>query len=330
MSKQLPSQCSLAFLKKDAQRLEKAIGAGESESFSRVRAHHPKYGSASDEAIRGPDFSWNDVLLVIAREYGFPSWIKIKEHVEGDQEADLSEAREILASILPPHLPSVPGLDIHAFERAAREVGGDYYDVLKLDEHRALFVRADISGKGLPGVTDMRGLRDALHEAVGAGASSTEALKKANREVYGWANDGRFITCQLLTYDTRTRRAIVNSAGAEPIMVCRKSDGRLEKIQPHGIALGFDEGPRFDRTIREAEVQLEPGDRVVFYSDGAYEQRPPGDKDAESGFHGLIRKHANLTSKEFIAELVRDFDELIGGAEKQLDDIALITFKVLE
>jgi len=103
----------------------------------------------------------------------------------------------------------------------------------------------------------------------------------------------------------------------------------LELINPSGIALGFDKGPIFSRTIKEQNVQLATGDRVVLYTDGVVEaMNAKNEEYSPERFYELCQKNKDQTSKDFVAGLLEDLDAHKGSAE-QHDDITVVTFKVL-
>ena len=177
MATTIPDQCTLSFFKNQAQILKKDLESEIPEALERILLHHPRYVGKKKDALK--NLQRSDYLLVIAREYGFPSWPKLKSHVETIE--SYTKAREIQVSMIPRELPSVPGLDMDAYLTSAWEVGGDFYDVIKLDEHRTVFLLLDINGKGLPGVVTMKRLRDTIRESMKSETSPSSALKKINQ-----------------------------------------------------------------------------------------------------------------------------------------------------
>ena len=120
----------------------------------------------------------------------------------------------------------------------------------------------------------------------------------------------------------------VASAGHNPMLIYRESAGKLEKVRPNGIALGFDKGPVFNRTIREERLKLEPGDRVVLYTDGIVEAM--NERREEFGDDALDQftiDNAGLPSKDFVRQLIKVLEEHKGAAE-QHDDITVTTFRI--
>ena len=186
-------------------------------------------------------------------------------------EAELQTAREIQTNLLPDRIIELPGYDVFCIYMSAKEVGGDYYDFIPVDRENVAFVVADVSGKGIPGALVMSQVKTILNiQAVGnLSASSTLAL--ANEAIARNIKRGMFVTAIYAILNVRTRRLSVASAGHNPMILYRARLKKYELINPNGIALGFDKGPLFARTIKEEVVQLEPGDRVVLYTDGVDE-----------------------------------------------------------
>jgi sigma-B regulation protein RsbU (phosphoserine phosphatase) len=138
-----------------------------------------------------------------------------------------------------------------------------------------------------------------------------------------------FVTALYLILDIPNRKILVSSAGHNPLIVFRAKTKKLDMVNPNGIALGFDKGPIFDRTIKEEWIDLGPGDRVVLYTDGVVEAMD--DKHEEYGddrFNMVCQKVGDRNSNQFINILVGDLNKHQGKAD-QHDDITISTFRVV-
>ncbi len=246
---------------------------------------------------------------------------KAKEELK----ADLSAAAEVQASLLPSRIPQIPGYDIYAYYRSAKEVGGDYYDFFPLDAERLGLVIADVSGKGVPGAMVMAATRALIRVLGPMSGSCSETLKQTNFHVARDVRRGMFVTAIMAVLTIKTRQMTVCSAGHNPMVVYKEKAQKCGLLNPGGIALGFDKGPIFDRILKESTITLEPGDRVVLYTDGVVEaMNVKHEEYGDDRFYQFVLTHARMTSKDFVRALVRDLDEHKGKAE-QHDDITIAT-----
>jgi sigma-B regulation protein RsbU (phosphoserine phosphatase) len=223
----------------------------------------------------------------------------------------------------------VPGYDIDAFYQPSKEVGGDYYDFLQIDDNLMAMVVADVSGKGIPGSMVMTMARSLIRMEGLRNTSAADTLKKVNKVIARDIRRGMFVTAIYMILDIRGRKLLVASAGHNPMVVWRKATGKFELINPNGIALGFDKGPIFDRTIKEEEIQLEKGDRTVIYTDGIPESMNPENEEfGDDRFYKLVAKTANTNSNKFINLVVSAVRKHQGSAE-QHDDVTISTLRVV-
>ena len=244
-------------------------------------------------------------------------------------ERELGIAKEIQEKLLPERIPQIPGYDIHNYYRAAKEVGGDYYDFIVIDQTHLGIIVADVAGKGIPGAMVMTMARSLVRLASVRNVSPADTFKKVNRILAKDIRRGMFVTAAYMVLNVKTRVLKIASAGHNPVVLWRASKGEHELIKPPGIALGFDKGTVFDNHVKEVEVQLEPGDRVVTYTDGVNEaMNDDSEEFGDDRFHELIKAHGTKTSQEFVQALVAALDRHRGHAD-QSDDITIVTLAVL-
>ncbi len=280
----------------------------------RTRAH-----STDEIGLIASEFNYMTQNLLAAQEAE-----KEIQRVENELEV----AREIQMKLLPPRLPVVRGFDLHAVYKPAREVGGDYYDFIPIGKRRMGLVVADVSGKGIPGSMVMGTTRTILRFVATGNASSADTLSRTNAMVALDIRRGMFVTAFYLVLDALEKTVLCSSAGHNPMYLMRAS-GKLEQVNPNGIALGFDKGPIFSRTIKEQELKLETGDRVVLYTDGVVEaMNSKNEEYTDERFCKFIKKHSALSSEEFVKALLADLGAHKGKAE-QHDDITVVTFRLV-
>lgn len=246
-------------------------------------------------------------------------------------EHELNVGREIQQSLLPKVLPPIPGYDYDAFYKAANEVGGDYYDLILVDKKamKLGIVVADVSGKGIPGSMLMTVMRTIINIAGVGNPSCANCLAKTNRFLADRIKRGMFITSFYSILDCRNHTMRYSSAGHNPMLVYRARTKEIEKFNPPGIALGFDKGPLFEKTLKEHELKLEKGDRFLMFTDGVVEaMNEKREEFSDERLLDFLTVNANLTSKDFIGKLVSALEKHQGKAP-QHDDITIVTFRKL-
>jgi len=244
-------------------------------------------------------------------------------------EHELAIAEELQANLLPRKVPQIPGYDVSAYYRPSREVGGDYYDFIEIDENRSGLIVADVSGKGVPGSLVMAMARAFIRMEAerSRNPSTADTLARANKMLARDMRKGMFVTAIYGILDRTNHQIRVSSAGHNPMILWRSRSEEIVLVNPKGIALGLDKGPVFDRSISEEIIQLEPGDRVVFYTDGAVEaMNSKREEFGDRPFQDLVKKLAKVDSNQFLNLLVKAIDEHQGSAP-QHDDMTIVTFR---
>lgn len=242
-------------------------------------------------------------------------------------EHELNIAQEIQTNLLPKKIPELPGYDIATYYRSSKEVGGDYYDIIPLNETNIGIVVADVSGKGVPGSMVMTMVRSLIRMEATRNISPANTLANVNRILAADIRRGMFVTVLYFILNTENKPILVSSAGHNPLIIWRKNLRNCELINPNGIALGFDRGPIFEKTIKEVSIQLNQGDRIVAYTDGIVETMNHQQEEfGNERFHKLINQLAETDSKLFINQVIKEIDTYQGSAP-QHDDITLISVR---
>jgi sigma-B regulation protein RsbU (phosphoserine phosphatase) len=222
---------------------------------------------------------------------------------ERDQRREMSreanEARKIQEALLPRCSPYIPGFAVTGLSTPAGAVGGDWYDFIPFDDGRWGFVLADVSGKGTAAALLMSATRGMLRSLATACCPS-EVLNKLNQLLVNDFPSGRFVTMVYAILDPASRTLRFASAGHLRPLLIENSRARFLDTE-RGMPLGIGSGD-----YSEAQVQLAPGSRLLFYSDGITEATDPDDD--EYGAERLA-KHFGQTdaSAESILEDVRAF-----------------------
>jgi serine phosphatase RsbU (regulator of sigma subunit) len=158
--------------------------------------------------------------------------------------------------------------------------------------------------------------------------SPADVLSKTNYHVARDIRRGMFVTMMYVILNVRTFEMVIASAGHNPLAIWRAASGQVELKRPNGIALGFDRGPVFNRTIQEQRIQLMRGDRVLLYTDGVVEAMNAEHEEwGNARLHRFLVEHAKASSRDFVRLLVQALQEHQGETE-QHDDITVVTFRV--
>jgi sigma-B regulation protein RsbU (phosphoserine phosphatase) len=248
-------------------------------------------------------------------------------------EEELRIAREIQMSLLPQGPLAMPGLSITAVCVPAREVGGDYYDFLPLDEHRLGLLIADVSGKGTSAALYMAELKGLVLSLSRIHTSPRELMIAANRIIANNLDARSFITMTYAVIDTRARTMTYARAGHTPLMYVPESGNgrrRAQVLAPDGLVLGLklDSGEMFDRLLEEQTIHLGAGDLCALFTDGISEAMNRFDDCfGEARLGTILEDHANLSSDELRERVLREVAAFVGDAP-QHDDMTMILLKV--
>jgi PAS domain S-box-containing protein len=236
-------------------------------------------------------------------------------------EQELRVARMIQQTLLPKSLPDLEGYQIAAYYQSAREVGGDFYDFLRLPDGRLGLIVGDVSGKGVPAAIMMATTRTLLRAAYHLG-SPGEILEQVNDALFPDIPPNMFVTCLAALLDSRTGRLQYANAGHDPPYI-RHAAG-VSKLRATGMPLGLMPNMSYE----QKEITLQPGENILLYSDGLLEAHSP--QREMFGFprmQGHISAHPEGAS--LIDSLLAELERFTGEDWEQEDDITLLTLQRL-
>ena len=237
---------------------------------------------------------------------------------------ELEIARGLQQRLLPQVAPSIAGIDIAAHNEPAREVGGDFYDFIPVTEDNWGFAIADVSGKGMPAAMFMGLSRTILRASAAGDLAPADAIRKANELICRDSTSGMFVTLFYAVLNTRWKHLRYVNAGHNPPLLFRKGLEEVKQLKTGGIALGINR----QIELREASIDLLPGDTLVLYTDGITEAI--NDRNELFGLDRLvqtIRSNGTLSSKDLIEKIQDDVIRFADG-KAQFDDITLMVLKV--
>jgi serine phosphatase RsbU (regulator of sigma subunit) len=241
-------------------------------------------------------------------------------------EEELAIGRRIQISLLPRGCPQAPGYEFAAGYRAAREVGGDLYDFIVPPGSPAQvhIVIADVTGKGVPAALYMAVARTLLHTFALQGHSPAEALRRVNQFIREDEATPLFLSAFYAVLDTDRHRLTYANAGHNPPILLRHT-GELELLESNGILLGAFNGFAFEERSRV----IDPGDYVIFFTDGITEARNAGGEFFDDGrLETVVAARLWSSAEELVAAIVAAVDEFSTGAP-QADDFTVVVMRRL-
>jgi serine phosphatase RsbU (regulator of sigma subunit)/anti-sigma regulatory factor (Ser/Thr protein kinase) len=242
---------------------------------------------------------------------------------------EIAVAKEIQQTLLPKEIPDTKGFDIASLYRSAKEVGGDYYDVMNVGQNLIAVVVADVSGKGVPGSLVMTITRTVMRLTAIQNKSAKSVLTKVNNFVKEDMKKGMFVTAFYLVLDSVTREINFASAGHDPLILYRAKENKCYYVKPKGFPLGISlpEEDLFKKVMVEEKVKLQKDDLICVYTDGIVEAMN-GRREifGEQRFMECIKKNGRLPSSEFIQNLDNEIKEFTQGYP-QNDDITIVVIK---
>jgi phosphoserine phosphatase RsbU/P len=181
-------------------------------------------------------------------------------------EKELEIAREIQAGLIPSQIPQLDDLQIAASWQPARAVGGDYFDVIKLDEQRMAICIADVVGKGIAAALLMANVQAAVKAFAGENTSPSEICERLNRVLCSNLAPGKFVTFFCCVIDTEARTLSYCNAGhCYPLL--SRAKGKAEVCGEGGIVLGVFPDSKYENVM----IRFEPGDKMLLFTDGITE-----------------------------------------------------------
>ena len=242
-----------------------------------------------------------------------------KKHQQREEE--LRDAREIQDSLLPKTLPEVAGYEIAAINQPLRFVGGDYYNVVRMDNRQTALCIADVAGKGMAAALLMSSLQAALQPLIRQHLPPDELCHRLNRILCDLTPVGKFISFFYGVLDSAANRLIYCNAGHNPPLLLR-ADGTSMELQAQGAVLG-----QFPNWLyQQSELQLTSGDRLLLFTDGLVEACNANEESF--GEQNLIRiagENGKSSAEELLGLLMRTASEHCGGDFQ--DDASLIVLK---
>ena len=251
----------------------------------------------------------------------------------------LSIGAEIQAQLVPDHCPVIEGVDLAARCRPAFQVGGDYYDFIptrprqlgrRRERGRWALVVGDVMGKGVPAGLLMTLLRGMLRAEALSGHAPDRILHDLNQLAQeDLAHSHRFVTLFYSDFDPLSRRLRYANAAHNPPLLWRRQRNRVERLDAPGLLIGL----QSEADYRMETVLLEPGDVVLYYTDGVTEASGfSGDRYDEPRLMAALLEasRAGLDAQGILDQLFAGLDRFVGVDRQLEDDASMVVFKLRE
>ena len=240
-----------------------------------------------------------------------------REHIE----RELQVARTIQQASLPREVPQLEGWRITPIYQPAREVGGDFYDFLELDDGRLGIVVGDATGHGVPAALVMASARSMLRAVAQASNSPGDALRRVNDPLATEIPPNMFVTCFYCILDPKSGSLSYANAGHDLPYVWH--GGACEELRARGMPLGLMPGMHYE----QKEIVLQKGESALLYTDGLVEAHNP--QREMFGFprlQTLVSEHAE-EERSLEEALLEELYSFVGEGWEQEDDITLLTLR---
>jgi sigma-B regulation protein RsbU (phosphoserine phosphatase) len=283
---------------------------------------------------KGAPFSQGDFVVFksIAEQSAFALYNAIIYSEANEKKRldhDLEIARDIQRVLLPAEPPSVNGFEISGINIPARQVSGDYFDYIKVDDEHLGVAIADVSGKGVPASLIMAICRSVLRSEAAKNPSPADVLHKVNRQLYPDIKEDMFISMAYLVLDHARSGLVLARAGHDAPLLYKGASQTVERLKPPGMVVGIDSGSVFDRITNDFTVPIDRGDCLLLYTDGVTEALDSaGDEFGVERMIESVRAGAGEGdgAQAIITRLVEDVRNF-AGAHPQNDDITLIAIR---
>ena len=235
-------------------------------------------------------------------------------------EQELRTAQDIQQTFLPKEVPTLPGWQLVPYYQPAREVGGDFYDFLPFEDGRLGLVIGDVTDKGIPAALVMTATRTMLRTAARETTSPGQVLARVNDLLYDEIPAKMFVTCFYAILDPESGKVSYANAGHD--LPYRRQEEGVTELWATGMPLGLMPGSCYD----EHEITVEPGEDLLFYTDGLVEaHNPDHEMFSFPRLKTLLGAHDGGTP--LIDLLLKELQSFTGEGWEQEDDVTLVTLQ---
>jgi len=238
-------------------------------------------------------------------------------------EQDLNLALEIQLNLLPKSMPKIKGYDVAGQSKPSRAVGGDYFDVIRINDTEFIVIIADVSGKGVPASLLMANLQATIHTLAPFNLSLNMILQNINNLIFKNTSNDKFITLFILKINTENNEISYINAGHNPPILFHSNNTTTE-LSEGGIILGILENiPDFTETT----IKIQPNDIILLYTDGLTDALDKNqDEFSTKRIYELMSSNLNNPAQIIVNNYFNEVQTYSAGIE-QYDDITIIVLK---
>ena len=250
----------------------------------------------------------------------------LKEAIQNERyKEELKIAKTVQKSLLPDKLEKADDFEIAAFSESADEVGGDYYDTLRINDHQVGLIIADVSGKGTTAAFHMSQMKGIFHSLAQQALEPKEFMMRANQALRYCLERGSFISATYFVVDSKEKKIFYSRAGHCPVLIYRAAEQQAEYLVDKGTALGMIKGKDYSNYVETNSIPYASGDVMVLYTDGITEAKSP--KGEEFGLNLLKKRIVEVairSPKEIQDHLIKKLYEYTGTEEINDDYTTMI------
>ena len=256
---------------------------------------------------------------------------KAREKDRLDQE--LKIAHEVQLNLLPRNIPEIPGYNIGASLQTATEIGGDFYDILALEDNCYLYSIGDVSGKGSSAAFYMAQFISLLRLSYQFSNNPREIAEYINRYFVSHVSDQQIFVTAIIGFlnASKNRIRFIRAGHVKPIIIRKDKTKEIREILTGGLGIGLTrEQKKFKQELKVHEMTLNEGDKIVFYTDGLVEAAKPSSNlpdnfeiYGEERLINMLTKHRDKNAPQLIDEIQNDLNNFYAG-NPAVDDYTLL------
>jgi serine phosphatase RsbU (regulator of sigma subunit) len=252
----------------------------------------------------------------------------LKQSIERERlEEELRIAREVQQRLLPQITPKFKDFSVESLTITAYEVGGDYFDFIKLPDDHVGFIIGDVSGKGTSAAFYMAEAKGVVQSLSKSFHRPRDLLIRTNEILFESLERKIFISMLMASMDCKNHQLHFARAGHCPLLHYDVLKREVHLLQPGGIGVGLEKGPVFEESLVEETIQCSVGDIFVFYTDGLSEARNQnGDEFGDERLCTIIKNNSKKPVSELKTIILDSILDFLNG-QNLLDDLTLLLVK---
>lgn len=240
---------------------------------------------------------------------------------------ELKIAKTVQQSLLPTKLEQDNDFEVVAFSASADEVGGDYYDTLRIDAHTVALIIADVSGKGTTAAFHMSQMKGIFHSLAQQHLDPKEFMQRSNQALTYCLERNSFISASFFIIDTQQKNIRYSRAGHCPVLYMQAGQNHSYYLKDRGAALGMVRSREYNNHIETNEISYQPGDIMVLYTDGITEAKnAKGEEFGNDRLALALNEKATASAKEIEDYIIKQLYAFT-GTQNINDDYTSMTVK---